>query len=69
MSQTQRDLGGLKEVFCCWRCGVHARGIMNVQGWRDKPQSGHTGLEAGCVEGLAFIPAAPGEGLQRLAFG
>lgn len=24
---------------------MHARGIMNVQGWRDKPQSGHMGLE------------------------
>lgn len=28
-----------------------------------------TGLEAGCVEELAFILTALGEGLQRLALG
>lgn len=42
--------------------------MTSSEGWRGEPQSGHTGPETGCVEGLVFILTALGEGLQMLAF-
>lgn len=68
-SQAQQESGALKEVLCYWRCGVCGGNMISGKGWRGEPQSGHTGLEAGCVEELAFILTALGEGLQRLALG
>ena len=62
MSQAQQDIGAL-EVLYCWRCGMCGGGTMSGKGWRGKCQSGHIGLEASCVEGLAFILMALGEDL------
>lgn len=42
---------------------------MRGEDWQDELESDYTGLEASCVDGLAFLLTALVKGLQRLAFG